>query len=372
MRPDNSSNMFLFTCRSCVLVWLVLLIALPASAEQSAEENAERNADEFRGRQHVHQPLSRIMREDRAQESDSDSQKNKFNSYLHQILRVRVPGTVGHREVQAFLVKSLVDAGWDVAWDNFTAPSPIGKKNFSSVIATLDGGRSDKHLALVAHYDSKLMTPRAGQYFLAATDSAVPIAMLLEVARVIGKEFKESLKKNPNPEIAPKIILLDGEEAFIEWTPDDSIYGARHLADLWSHTPHHKPIHASRSINMLDSLEAFVLLDLIGEEKPLFYDMHTDTSHLYKMFQNIEEEHSKCSRMFVGKMRGPVGIEDDHTPFLQKGVRILHLIPIPFPRTWHTLDDDHQHLDFPTINCLRKLLRIFVLEYFHLGERTST
>jgi hypothetical protein len=30
-------------------------------------------------------------------------------------------------------------------------------------------------------------------------------------------------------------------------------------------------------------------------------------------------------------------IEDDHTPFLHKGVSVLHIIPQPFPKVWHTL-----------------------------------
>jgi len=30
-------------------------------------------------------------------------------------------------------------------------------------------------------------------------------------------------------------------------------------------------------------------------------------------------------------------IGDDHVPFLQKGVSVLHIIAEPFPRVWHTL-----------------------------------
>lgn len=29
------------------------------------------------------------------------------------------------------------------------------------------------------------------------------------------------------------LIFFDGEEAFREWGPKDSIYGARHLAKIW-------------------------------------------------------------------------------------------------------------------------------------------
>ena len=30
-------------------------------------------------------------------------------------------------------------------------------------------------------------------------------------------------------------------------------------------------------------------------------------------------------------------ISDDHLPFLDRGVPILHLIPSPFPSVWHTV-----------------------------------
>ena len=31
-------------------------------------------------------------------------------------------------------------------------------------------------------------------------------------------------------------------------------------------------------------------------------------------------------------------IDDDHAPFLKRGVPVLHLIPYPFPDVWHTLN----------------------------------
>ena len=34
------------------------------------------------------------------------------------------------------------------------------------------------------------------------------------------------------------MVFFDGEEAFKEWTESDSLYGSRHLAELWSNTSH--------------------------------------------------------------------------------------------------------------------------------------
>lgn len=91
----------------------------------------------------------------------------------------------------------------------------------------------------------------------------------------------------------------------------------------------------------------------------------------------------------------PVGhIQDDHLPFLNRGdtlhttnvisivyraallgdhlpvpllsgVRVVHLIPSPFPSVWHTFDDNEQNLDRSTIQNLNKILQVFVLEYLN-------
>lgn len=36
------------------------------------------------------------------------------------------------------------------------------------------------------------------------------------------------------------MVFFDGEEAFKEWTKNDSLYGSRHLAEVWSNTTHPK------------------------------------------------------------------------------------------------------------------------------------
>ena len=53
--------------------------------------------------------------------------------------------------------------------------------------------------------------------------------------------------------------------------------------------------------------------------------------------------------------------------FTLTGVPVLHLIAAPFPKVWHTLDDNYHHLDFPTINKLNKIFRIFVATFLNLG-----
>ena len=46
---------------------------------------------------------------------------------------------------------------------------------------------------------------------------------------------------------------------------------------------------------------------------------------------------------------------------------ILHVIPVPFPDEWHTAQDNANVVDYPTVEKLNKILRVFVSEYLELA-----
>lgn len=45
---------------------------------------------------------------------------------------------------------------------------------------------------------------------------------------------------------------------------------------------------------------------------------------------------------------------------------MLHLIPMPFPHVWHTLEDTEDNLHHPTVEDLSKILVAFVAEFLQL------
>lgn len=53
-------------------------------------------------------------------------------------------------------------------------------------------------------------------------------------------------------------IFFDGEEAFKEWGPNDSIYGAKHLARKWHNT--RSVNDKGNEINELDKIVKSILL----------------------------------------------------------------------------------------------------------------
>jgi len=60
------------------------------------------------------------------------------------------------------------------------------------------------------------------------------------------------------------------------------------------------------------------------------------------------------------------GVQDDHIPFMARGVEVLHIIPTPFPSVWHTMNDDGEHLDMPTVQDWAKMVTAFVGEWMDL------
>ena len=184
--------------------------------------------------------------------------------------------------------------GWLVELDTFVDQTPYGIKTFSNIIATLPIGTTYKNAAVstntnqmnhinnrivfACHYDSKYFQ---NFNFVAATDSAVPCAMLLDLAKYL-KDFilpNEPSISNLNRYI--QFMFFDGEEAFVDWTTTDSLYGSRHYANL---------LKTNYSTKAFTTMELFVLLDLIGGDPSQFLNYFSQTSSYYNLLSRIGQQ----------------------------------------------------------------------------------
>lgn len=295
------------------------------------------------------------------------SDKEQFLRLLQPVLIPRVSGTPGNTQVQNYLMNTLKSFGYTVETDAFddSPPPPHARRTFTNIIATLDP-KAPRRLVLACHFDSKFDNRGL---FIGATDSAVPCAMMLDLTRVLrGHADSRSTKQD----ITLQLIFLDGEEAFGEWSATDSIYGSRHLASKLGQT-RNSFAPAVSSMSELSSIDVFVLLDLIGTVDTRFQSLFPATAPLYKRFTENEDRLQNLQQIkqwgkngvYFGREALPAGsfIDDDHRPFLEKGVKILHLISVPFPSVWHQLSDNADNLHYQTIDDLNKILRVFVCEY---------
>lgn len=127
----------------------------------------------------------------------------------------------------------------------------------------------------------------------------------------------------------------------------DSSFSCRHLGQVWAES------------GDLERMDVMVLLDLMGAANPTFPNYYPSTDWLFRHLVNIEKRLNKTSNMFDLSSpltyRGYV-MQDDHLPFLYRGVDILHLIPYPFPKEWHTIDVSC--LDYGTLR--NSMLTLFI------------
>ncbi|KAM5132904.1 glutaminyl-peptide cyclotransferase-like protein isoform 1-T3 [Callospermophilus lateralis] len=346
----------------------VLLLALAVgSAFYIIWSSWHRGTEELSRRPQLRAPPIGSLPEDRLRwvVGQLDPQR-LWSTYLRPLLIVRTPGSPGNLQVRKFLEATLrtLTAGWHVELDPFTALTPLGPLDFGNIVATLDPGAAH-HLTLACHYDSKLFPPGSGP-FVGATDSAVPCALLLELAQAL--DLLLSRAKEQAASVTLQLLFLDGEEALKEWGPKDSLYGSRHLAQLMESIPH------SPGPTRIQAIELFVLLDLLGAPNPTFYSHFPRTLRWFHRLRSIEKRLHRLNLlqshpqevMYFQPGEPPGSVEDDHLPFLHRGVPVLHLISTPFPTVWHTPSDSEANLHPPTVYNLSRILAVFLAEYLGL------
>ncbi|SCV04945.1 LANO_0G14906g1_1 [Lachancea nothofagi CBS 11611] len=299
-------------------------------------------------------------------ESTLNSRLSLANNHIKNLLVpfnvTRTPGSTESLKVQNFIEDHFENLENDWLFE----PNQFFSNgfNFTNMVFTL-GHNASSYLVLAAHYDSKLVPPG----FIGAIDSAASCSILLYIAEFIDNFYTEFQSVEQTSFLTEstglKIVFFDGEEAINEWSVDDSIYGAKNLAALWEED------------GTLPKLESLILLDLLGSVEDVKVPSYfARSSTEYQMLLAIEAENQNIlpykHTLFDNLDKrfqdyDGILIEDDHLPFLAYGIPVLHLIPVPFPSCWHTLNDTFDNLDEPKIQNWALLL----CEFLSLRMRMS-
>lgn len=221
----------------------------------------------------------------------------------------RVAGTPENARTRQYIIKTLAGFGIEAAEQSFEARTPIGVVRMANVIARLPGERPER-IILGSHFDTKLFKEFR---FVGASDAGSSTAALLELARV--------LKDRPRP-FTIELLFLDGEEAFVQWSPTDSTYGSRHY------------VREAQRQGTLGAIKAFILLDMIGDRDLNIRREANSTAWLTDIIW------AAARRIGHGRYFLPdaTPIEDDHLPFLEAGVPAVDIIDLDYP-AWHTAND---------------------------------
>jgi len=225
----------------------------------------------------------------------------------------RPPGSAANRKLQSYIEAQLKPLHCQISFDAFTADTPSGPVAMRNIIAKFPGN-SGHAVVVTGHFDTK---PMPGQIFVGANDGGSSTGFLLELARVVNTmPHRDDIC----------LVWFDGEEAFGEWSDTNGIYGSKHLAEKWSRD------------GTLAHIKALINVDMIGDKDLGIMQEGNSSPTLLKLVWQTAHD------LGYGKYFLETGFatEDDHLPFLRKGVQALDLIDFdygPNNAYWHTAKD---------------------------------
>jgi Zn-dependent M28 family amino/carboxypeptidase len=211
-------------------------------------------------------------------------------------------GSPAHQKLEAYIHQKLNAAHVTVADDAFTAQTAAGQYPMRNIIAKLPG-KKDGIIVVAGHYDTNLPLPKA---YVGANDGGSSTGLLLELADV--------LRGRPLEGYSVWLVWLDGEEATVKWTDTDSLYGSRHLAQLWQQD------------GTARKIKAFLLLDMVGDaDLNIDRDLNS-TVWLEDLVRDAAARLGYQSHFFARQ----IAVEDDHLPFAKIGVPVADLIDFDY------------------------------------------
>lgn len=232
------------------------------------------------------------------------------NAYLHCAalcaLGPRPSGSPAYEAQMNYLEQHLRSCGWRVERDRFRTGS-VGMTNLRAVF----GESADVRPILIScHVDTKVGIDN----FVGADDGASAAALMLELARVMPKEFATRTE----------LIFLDGEEAFAPRMSDtDGLYGSKY--DV-----------ARRGKNLPDYQ---INLDMVGGRAKTIAIPAADSSDA--MFAHYQRALRTLGMSEEKWTVWPGSYLDDHRPYLEAGVDTLNLIAyFSGGKWWHTARDN--------------------------------
>jgi glutaminyl-peptide cyclotransferase len=210
-------------------------------------------------------------------------------------------GSANHKKLENYILAHLKND--QVEEDAFTADTPEGKFPVRNIIAKFPGNREGV-IVIAGHYDTNYWLRNTG--YVGANDGGSSTAILLELANQLRGKKREGY--------SVWLLWTDGEEAVKNWTATDSLYGVRHLADKW------------QKDGTIKTIKAFLLADMIGDA-----DLNVDrdansTPWLEDMVYQAATQLGYQSHFFART----IPIEDDHLPFVERGVPCADLIDLDY------------------------------------------
>lgn len=271
----------------------------------------------------------------------------------------RIMNSEAHDRCGDWIASKFKSLGLDVIKQTATLTGYDGTKlRSTNIIASYQPELKDR-VMLCAHWDSRPWAdndPDEANHHkpvMAANDGASGVGVMLEIARLLSQWRTE----NGELKVGVDFICFDAEDwGTPEWaeTKENDADTWALGAQYWAANTHVKDYKARYGI----------LLDMVGGQGARFYQegvsQHFAPNVVKKVWQAAETVgYGSYFQQEEGGM-----ITDDHLPVNQKaGIPCIDIIPYypdceqsSFGPTWHTLNDDMQHLDKNTLQAVGQTL----------------
>jgi glutaminyl-peptide cyclotransferase len=210
----------------------------------------------------------------------------------------RWPGSPGHTKTEDIIHQVLQKDGAQIAADDFIAKTPRGPVPVHNIIGKFNVSADPKQpiFILAGHYDT-LFKPG----FIGANDGASSTAILLAFADALAHQ---------KTKMQIWLVWTDLEEAVVNFTGDDGLYGSRHLA---------RELKANGTARRIRGL---FLLDMIGD-KDLNVERETGSSRVLQDFISRAAADLGYSQYFF---QYEAGITDDQVSFSDVGIPVVDVV----------------------------------------------
>ncbi len=256
-------------------------------------------------------------------------------------LGARPAGSAADRATGDYIIAQLKAANWNVTTQEFTYRG-IAVRN---VIGKIAEGRGPI-IILGAHYDTRARADQdkthPDQPVPGADDGASGVAVLLELARTLDvSKLKNEVwlaffDAEDDGELSGCIVAPGPacDSASWQWS-----VGATYVAE-------HLPTKPT----------AVIVVDMIGyTDQKIYYEQNSDAA-LQQQLWSIAAQLGYAAQ-FIPQYKW--SMEDDHTPFLQRGIRAVDMIDFDYPY-WHTIQDTADKLSGASLERVGRVLQTWL------------
>jgi Zn-dependent M28 family amino/carboxypeptidase len=241
----------------------------------------------------------------------------------------RIPGSDGHAQVIEWMRVELESAGWQVEVQESEAlghpiQNIVAKRNAAS-----------PQIIIGAHYDSRMFAdqdPDAANHSQpvpGANDGASGVAVLLELARTLPDNVGNVW-----------LVFFDAEDNgnIDGW---DWILGSREFVK-----------------NNILQPRAVVIVDMIGDSDLNIYKEYNSNPELTDEIWAVADSLG-YGNSFIPEYNH--SMTDDHTPFVEAGIRAIDIIDFDYPY-WHTLQDTPDKVSAASLEAVGKTLWTWITQ----------